>query len=278
MLRLNEIHLNVKYPLKKRNSLCFAAQAVDAVKSFLSRTPNRTRIKQVRSDCSWVLTQGLSLLLLCLACCWTHETQTGYGNKKCYLHPWVKRCPSKWSLNNFKLQSNSRQKHLSGGSRDRIAGLAPSTQQLFMLKQHNCFVTFWLFFSQTITVFLFSPLSSTECKSLRTFETDLFTMNMWKTASLLPQCLFSPFGIMIFQRTRVISFCQQWYNQNGLHLFTLPIICQHHLFQSVCLFDLVTFHQNSINKDRKYCQHVPCCLFNPVICFIFTISWQHYCK
>lgn len=48
-----------------------------------------------------------------------------------------------------------------------------ATKWLFMLKEYQCFVTLIVSF----TVFLFSPLSLAECKSLRTFKTDLFTVN-----------------------------------------------------------------------------------------------------
>lgn len=94
-----------------------------------------------------------------------HEAQTRYGNKKFYLQPRVKKYPSKWSLNNFKLQSDSRQNHLSGKSKDRpsvvcVAGLAHTTQRLFMLKEYNCFVTLWLFFSHRQSLCFYSHLSA----------------------------------------------------------------------------------------------------------------------
>lgn len=146
-----------------------------------------------------------------------------------------------------------------------VAGQAVTTKWLFMLEEYNCFVTLWLFSHTTITVFWFSPLSSTECKSLRTFETDLFTMNKWKATSakgdhyyLCASCLDKNTWNYDLLKNIWPFLLVSNANQNGLHLFTLPINC---------LFDLVTFHQNSINKEQKYYWRVFWCLLNLVIGF-----------
>lgn len=109
------------------------------------------------------------------------------GNKKLSLSPTIAGCPSKTISQ--QLHFAIRQLSKSSSSEHQMIGpqwsfASTNNKVAFNFKESKCFVTLWLFsLTQPITVFFFSPLSSSEYKSLRIFETDLFTQNKWRATS-----------------------------------------------------------------------------------------------